>query len=56
MERQEAAPRASVPDVRLPGGPGRRESTKGCQALPLRRRREQNRAVRETRAEGVADA
>ena len=38
VERQEAAPRASVPDVRLPGGPGRRESTKGCQALPLRRR------------------
>ena len=23
MERQEAAPRASVPDVRLPGGPGK---------------------------------
>ena len=32
MERQEAAPRASAPDVRLPGGPGRRESTRGCQA------------------------
>ena len=32
MKRQEAAPRASAPDVRLPGGPGRRESTRGSQA------------------------
>ncbi len=52
MERQEAAPRASVPDVRLPGVRGGARAQKAVKPL----RREQNRAVRETRAEGVPDA
>ena len=38
MECQGAAPRASAPDVGLPGGPGRRESTTSrCRADRCRR-------------------